>query len=218
MQDEQLINDTAAYVRQVLLGKGSSHDWWHVYRVWQLAKVIADNEPAADRLTVELAALLNDIADWKFTNGDLEAGPKAAREWLESKAVSEEVIVHIENIIRDTTFKGAKVEQKLRTIEAEIIFDADKLDSMGAIGIGRTFAYGGSKNRVMYEPEQKPVMHDNFEAYKNDNVSTINHFYEKLLLLKGLMHTKTGQRLARHRHEVMEQFLDEFFKEWRGNV
>jgi uncharacterized protein len=149
----------------------------------------------------------------------LEAGPKAAREWLEGKGVDEEVIAHIEDIIRDTSFKGAKVELNLKTIEAKIIFDADKLDAIDAIGIGRAFAYGGSQNRSMYEPDQKPTLHDSFEAYKkNTDAPTINHFYEKLLLLKDLMYTKTGKRLARHRHRVMEEYLDEFFKEWRGEI
>jgi uncharacterized protein len=172
--------------------------------------------PEADRLIVELGALLHDIADWKFADGDLEAGPKAARKWLESKTVSEEVITHIEDIIRDTSFKGANVGLNLKTLEAKIVFDADKLDAIGAIGIGRTFAYGGSTRQSMYEPDQKPVLHDSFEAYKNSKSSTINHFYEKLLLLKDIMKTTTGKRLAQHRHEVMEQFLDEFFKEWKG--
>lgn len=218
MSDTQLINETANFIKQKLLGEGSGHDWWHVYRVWQLAKTIADNEPEADRLTVELGAILHDIADWKFADGDLEAGPKAARKWLEDKGVGEKVITHIEDIIRDTSFKGADVDLNLKTIEAKIVFDADKLDAIGAIGIGRTFAYGGSKDRSMYEPDQKPTMHDSFEAYKNSNSPTINHFYEKLLLLKNLMYTETGKRLAQHRHEVMEQFLDEFFKEWQGEA
>lgn len=218
MNDTQLINETADYIKQKLLGEGSGHDWWHVYRVWQLAKTIADNEPEADRLTVELGAILHDIADWKFADGDLEAGPKAARKWLEDKGVGEKVITHIEDIIRDTSFKGANVDLNLKTIEAKIVFDSDKLDAIGAIGIGRTFAYGGSKDRSMYEPDQKPTMHDSFEAYKNSNSPTINHFYEKLLLLKDLMYTETGKRLAQHRHEVMEQYLDEFFKEWQGEA
>jgi uncharacterized protein len=218
MSDMQLIDETAEYIKKKLLGEGSGHDWWHVYRVWQLAKTMVDSEPEADRLTVELGAILHDIADWKFADGNLEAGPKAARKWLENKGVDEKVITHIEDIIRDTSFKGANVDLRLKTIEAKIVFDADKLDAIGAIGIGRTFAYGGSKNRSMHEPDQKPTMHDSFEAYKNSNSSTINHFYEKLLLLKDLMYTETGKRLAQHRHEVMEQFLDEFFKEWQGEV
>jgi uncharacterized protein len=218
MNDTQLISETAEFIKQRLLGEGSGHDWWHVYRVWQLAKTIADNEPNADRLTVELGAILHDIADWKFAGGDTEAGPKAARQWLEGKSVDEKVISHIEDIIRDTSFKGANVDLNLKTIEAKIVSDADKLDAIGAIGIGRTFAYGGSKGRSMYEPDQKPTMHDSFEAYKKSDSPTINHFYEKLLLLKDLMYTKTGKRLARHRHKIMEQYLDEFFKEWHGEV
>jgi uncharacterized protein len=218
MSDKQLIDETAEYIKQKLLGEGSGHDWWHVYRVWQLSRTILEGEPKADRPTVELGALLHDIADWKFADGDLEAGPKAARMWLESKGVDEKVIGHIEDIIRDTSFKGANVDLNLKTIEAKIVFDADKLDAIGAIGIARTFAYGGNKNRSMYEPDQKPTMHSTFEEYKNSDSPTINHFYEKLLLLKDLMNTETGKHLAEHRHEIMEQFLDEFFKEWQGEV
>ncbi len=218
MSDTQLISEAADYIKQKLLGEGSGHDWWHVYRVWQLARTILTGEPEADRLTTELGALLHDIADWKFADGDLEAGPKAARQWLESKGVEVTIISHIEDIIRDTSFKGANVELHLKTLEAKIVFDADKLDAIGVIGIARTFAYGGSKNRSMYEPDQKPTMHKTFEEYKNSNSPTINHFYEKLLLLKDMMYTDTGKRLAQHRHKIMEQFLDEFFKEWQGEL
>lgn len=201
-----------------MLGEGSGHDWWHVYRVWQLAKTIADKEQDADRFTVELGALLHDIADWKFADGDLEAGPRAAREWLEKNGAEEEVIRHVEDIIRDTSFKGAKVDLVLKTLEAKIIFDADKLDAIGAIGIARTFAYGGSKNRSMYEPDEKPIMHASFEEYKNNQSHTINHFYEKLLLLKDLMQTQTGQQIAQSRHDYMENFLKEFYTEWDGKA
>lgn len=218
MSDKQLIDETAEYIKRKLLGEGSGHDWWHVYRVWQLSRTILEDEPTADKLTVELGALLHDIADWKFADGNLEAGPKEARKWLESKGVDEKVITHIDDIIRDTSFKGANVDLNLKTIEAKIVFDADKLDAIGAIGIARTFAYGGNKNRSMYEPDQKPTMHSTFEEYKNGDSSTINHFYEKLLLLKDLMNTATGKRLAEQRHEIMEQFLGEFFKEWEGKA
>lgn len=210
------INKTTAFIKKKMLGEGSGHDWWHVYRVWQLAKTICDTEPKADRLTVELAALLHDIADWKFADGDMEAGPKEARAWLESHNVNEHVIRHIEDIIRDTSFKGAHVDLGLKTLEAKIVFDADKLDAIGAIGIARTFAYGGHTGHPIYEPSQKPTLHKTFEAYKNGQSHTINHFYEKLLLLRGLMQTKEGKRLAQHRHKVMEQYLKEFYNEWEG--
>lgn len=215
--NNQLIEATAVYVRQKMLGEGSGHDWWHVYRVWQTAKHIADHEPEADRTTVELGALLHDIADWKFAGGDLEAGPKAARTWLEQHHADQQLITHIEHIIRDTSFKGAKVALELKTLESKIIFDADKLDAIGAIGIARTFAYGGNKNREIYNPEEKPVLHESFEEYKaKGETHTINHFYEKLLLLKDLMQTDTGKAIAEHRHAYMEAFLQEFYAEWEG--
>lgn len=218
MGDKELISKTADYIKEKMLGEGSGHDWWHVYRVWQLAKTIADDEPEADTLVVELGALLHDIADWKFANGDLEAGPRAAREWLEKCGVNDETIQHIEDIVRDTSFKGAQVDLNLKTIESKIISDADKLDAIGAIGIARTFAYGGSKHRSMYEPDEKPVMHKTFEEYKNNQSHTINHFYEKLLLLKDLMQTKIGQEIAQSRHAYMENYLKEFFAEWDGKA
>ncbi len=215
--DKQLIEETAEFVKQKMLGEGSGHDWWHVYRVWQTAKHIADNEPEADTTIVELGALLHDIADWKFADGDLEAGPKAARKWLKQQSADEQLILHIEDIIRDTSFKGAKVALQLKTLESKIIFDADKLDAIGAIGIARTFAYGGNKNREIYNPEEKPVLHESFEEYKNKGEThTINHFYEKLLLLKDLMQTESGKALAQHRHRYMESFLEEFYSEWEG--
>lgn len=216
MSQDILITKTAYYVKDKMLGEGSGHDWRHVYRVWKITKKIADNEPSVDRLAVELGALLHDIADWKFTDGDVEAGPKVARQWLEGLDVDDKIISHVEDIIRDTSFKGAKVELTLKTLEAKIVSDADKLDAIGAIGIARTFAYGGSKNRSFYEPDQKPVMHATFEEYKTSNSTTINHFYEKLLLLKDLMQTETGKKLAKQRHKYMEDFLDEFYKEWNG--
>lgn len=218
MTNSVLIRKTAAFIKERLLGEGSGHDWWHIYRVWQVAKAIAKNEPDANLLVVELGALLHDIADWKFADGDIEAGPRAAREWLVHQGVHEATIKHIEDILRNVSFKGAKVKLKLNSLETKIVSDADKLDAIGAIGIARTFAYGGSKNRSMYEPDHKPTLHDTFEAYKSSNSPTINHFYEKLLLLKDMMQTETGKQMAEHRHKYMEQFLDEFYGEWEGKV
>lgn len=187
-----------------------------MYRVWQSAKTIADQEKDADKYVVELGALLHDIADWKFHDGDEEAGPKAAREWLESLDVNEAIILHIEDIIRTVSFKGAGVASNMKTLEGKIIHDADKLDAIGAIGIGRAFAYGGSKDRPMYDPNKKHTLHEDFESYKNDKGATINHFYEKLLLLKDRMYTKTARSMAQKRHEYMESFLEEFYAEWDG--
>ena len=216
MYNNEIIESTAEFVKQKFSGEGTGHDWWHMYRVWQLSKTIAANEPEADLYVVELGALLHDIADWKFHGGDEEAGPKAAREWLSSQNVDEAIILHVEEIIRTVSFKGAGVASNMKTIEGKIIHDADKLDAIGAIGIARTFAYGGANNRAMYDPEHTHEQHDTFEAYKNNNGPTINHFYEKLLLLKDRMYTDTAKIMAQARHTYMEQFLDEFYSEWDG--
>jgi uncharacterized protein len=216
MTDVELINKTADFLKEKFSGEGSGHDWWHMYRVWQLSKTIAAKEKGADLLTVELGALLHDIADWKFHDGSMEAGPKAAREWLEKLRVDDKTITHIEDIIRHVSFKGAGVPSDMKTLEGKIIHDADKLDAIGAIGIARTFAYGGANDREIYNPEEDPEQHGSFEAYKSSKSHTVNHFYEKLLLLKDRMYTETGKQIAKHRHEYMEQFLDEFYAEWEG--
>lgn len=218
MNDDFVIQKTAKFVEEKFSGEATGHDWWHMYRVWQLSKQILVSEPSADKLTVELAALLHDIADWKFHDGDMEAGPKAAREWLETLDVSEEVTANVEDIIRHVSFKGAGVKSNMKTIEGKIIHDADKLDAIGAIGIARTFSYGGANGRGMYDPNKSPAKHQNFEDYKNDKGPTINHFYEKLLLLKDRMYTKTGKKMAKHRHNYMEQYLKEFYAEWEGKL
>lgn len=215
MTNSQKIQKTADFIKQKFTAENTGHDWWHMYRVWQLAKHIAKEEPTANLFVVELGALLHDIADWKF-HADEEEGPRAAREWLESINVEAEVIAHIEDIIRNVSFKGAKVDNKLATKEGQIIHDADKLDAIGAIGIARAFAYGGAAKRIMYDPERQPVLHDSFEAYKSDRTGTINHFYDKLLLLKDRMFTETGKQIALARHEHMEAFLEEFYAEWEG--
>lgn len=216
MDKQQVIQNTISHLKERFANDATGHDWWHMYRVWQLAKTIAVTEPEADMFIVELGALLHDIADWKFTGGDLEAGPRVAREWLIGQHVDEKVIVQIEDIIRNVSFKGAGVASKMKTIEGKIVSDADKLDAIGALGIARTFAYGGSKGRLMYDPDRKPTPDMDFEAYKSSNSPTINHFYEKLLLLKDRLFTKEARRLAEKRHVFMEQFLDEFFEEWDG--
>jgi len=216
MNDDQLINQTADFVKAKFEGEGSGHDWWHMYRVWQLSKTIAADEKAADMLVVELAALLHDIADWKFHDGDLEAGPKAARDWLESQNADEATIVAVETIIRKVSFKGAGESTPMSSPEGRIVQDADRLDALGAIGIARTFAYGGSKGRPLYDPGVKPESHADFAAYSSSAGPTINHFYEKLLLLKARMNTDTGKRLAEQRHRYLENFLDEFYAEWDG--
>lgn len=216
MTQAEIISKTHAFLKDKFDGESSGHDYWHMYRTWKVAKHIANSEPDADMFTVELAALLHDIADWKFNDGDEEAGPRAAREWLEGLGVDNAVIEHIEDIIRNLDFKGAKVETKLATIEGQIVHDADKLDAIGAIGIARTFAYGGAKGRPIHDPNIPPEQHATFEAYKNNISPTVNHFYEKLLLLKDRMFTRVGKELAVARHQVMEQYLEEFMAEWEG--
>ncbi|HPS21343.1 MAG TPA: HD domain-containing protein [Candidatus Paceibacterota bacterium] len=213
MNKEEIIQKTIEYTKSKLSGEGTGHDWWHVYRVWKNAKNIAEKEKA-NSFVVELSALLHDIADWKFNDGDEEIGSKISRDWLESLSVDKEIIDQVCEIIANSSFKGAGVENKINTLEGKILQDADRLDAIGAIGIARAFAYGGSKNREIYNPDIKPEFHTTSEQYKNNKSTTINHFYEKLLLLKDLMHTDTAKEIAKERHEFMELFLNKFKKEW----
>lgn len=218
LEKEELITKTADFVRRNLEGEGSGHDWWHILRVWNTAKnIIVQTSEEVDVLTVELAALLHDIADHKFHDGDATVGPKVAREWLESINVQEHVVSQVAEIIQDLSFKGAKVATPMKTIEGRIVQDADRLDAIGAIGIARAFAYGGHKSRELYNPEVKPTMHTTFEAYKNDKGHTINHFYEKLFLLKDKMNTDVAKKIATERHQFMEEYVDRFLKEWNGS-
>ncbi len=215
MNKVDIINKTVEYIKDKLSGEGSGHDWWHIYRVWKSAVQIGKHE-VADMFVVELAALLHDIADWKFHDGNDEIGPQLSRVWLEKLAVDENIIVHVCQIVKDVSFKGAGVLTKMKTIEGMIVQDADRLDALGAVGIGRAFAYGGSKGREMYNPLIKPMMHISFEQYKSNHGTTVNHFYEKLLLLKDLMNTESAKKIAEKRHKIMKDFLEEFFIEWEG--
>lgn len=217
MNTAELINSTIDFVKTELAGAEGGHDWFHSYRVWKMARNIAEKE-SGDRLVVEIAALLHDIADSKFNDGDEDVGPIKAADFLRELGVADEVIEHVENIIRHISFKGGNHQQKFRSPELDIVQDADRLDAIGAIGIARTFNYGGYKNREMYNPEIKPVLNMTKEEYKNSKAPTINHFYEKLLLLKDRMNTKTGKAIAEQRHQYMEQFLDEFYEEWEGRL
>lgn len=217
MISQELIERTRAYVQEKFTDETTGHDYWHLYRVWKLTQKITATEPKADAALTELAALLHDIADWKFHNGDEEAGPRAARQWLESQSSDETDIAHVEEIIRTVSFKGAGVASTMTTLEGKIVSDADKLDALGAVGIARAFAYGGSKQRPIYDPAVKPELHATFEAYKNNRDGhTVNHFYEKLLLLKDRLYTDEAKRLAEQRHAYMETFLKEFYAEWDG--
>ena len=209
----EILEKTQTYVKDLLSGEGTGHDWWHILRVTKLAKYIAKQE-AANLLIVELTALLHDIADWKFHDGDIEKGPRVARQWLEGLSLDVKSIDAICENIANISFKGAKVKAKPLSLEGQIVQDADRLDALGAIGIARAFAYGGFKQRPLYEPDIKPVLHTSFESYKNNQGTTVNHFYEKLLLLKDALNTKTAQKIAAKRHEFMENFLAQFFSEW----
>lgn len=217
MNQETVIQKTIDFVKELLSDAEGGHDWWHIYRVWKLSKYIAQTENV-NMFIVELGALLHDIADSKFHNGNEEIGPRKAREFLSSLDVEEDVIIHVENIISNISFKGVKHTQKFKSPELDVVQDADRLDAMGAIGIARTFNYGGHKGREIYNPEIKPNLNMSKEEYKNSSTPTLNHFYEKLLLLKDRMNTNTGKSMAEHRHEYMKQFLDEFYKEWKGEL
>lgn len=211
------LKKTANFVKKKFEAEGSGHDWWHMYRVWQLAKHIAKDEKNVNLLVVELAALLHDIADFKFHKGDFEAGPKAARKWLEGLKVDGAIISHVENIVRNVSYKGALVKPNLSTKEGQIVHDADKLDAIGAIGIARVFAYSGSRNIPIFIPDIEPhTTNKKSGEYIIYSTSSINHFHEKLLLLKDRMYTKTGKKLAERRHDYMERFLKEFRSEWEG--
>ena len=210
-----IIDKTCKFVEDKLSGDGSGHDWWHIFRVWTLAKKIAVEEKAQIEI-VELGALLHDIADWKFHDGDDSIGPAIAREFLNNQNVEPNVSDSVVEIISTVSYKGAGVATPMKTLEGKIVQDADRLDAIGALGIARTFAYGGYKNRLIYHPDEKPVLHKSYEDYKKNEGHTINHFYEKLLLLKQRMNTNTGKRIAEGRHKFMQSFLDQFYKEWDG--
>jgi uncharacterized protein len=212
-----VIEKTKEFVYNTLAGEGTGHDWYHVDRVTKLSLYIAQQENA-NMFIVELAALLHDIADHKFHNGDETIGPRVARQWLESINVSSDVVDQICDIIATISFRGAKVQTKMKTLEGQIVQDADRIDALGAIGIARCFAYGWFKHNPIYDPDIKPIMHSSFEDYKNAKCTSINHFYEKLLLLKDLMNTKTGKAIAQQRHDFIQAYLDQFFDEWNVRI
>ncbi len=198
-----------------LSGESSGHDWWHIDRVWRMAIRIAEAEKA-DRTVVELAALLHDIADWKLHNGDETAGLHQAETFLGRTGIDADTRAHVLDILSNLSFKGAGVATPMKTLEGCVVQDADRLDALGALGIARAFAYGGNKNRLIHHPNQQPVLHRNFEEYKSSRGPTINHFFEKLLLLKDRMNTATAKQIAEDRHRFLEQYLNRFFKEWDG--
>ena len=210
-----IIDNTILFVKQQLENAEGGHDWFHIERVYKNALLIAEGEDC-DLTVVKLGALLHDIADSKFHGGDETVGPKTARTFLESQNVKEETILHVIAIIENISFKGGNFEKKFNSKELEIVQDADRLDAIGAIGIARTFNYGGFKNRPLYNPNIQPNMSMNKEEYKNSESPTLNHFYEKLLLLKDKMNTETGKKIAQKRHDFMVTFLSQFYAEWDG--
>jgi uncharacterized protein len=215
MKESTIINDTIAYVKNTLKHAEGGHDWFHIERVFNNAKLIAKDENV-DEFVVALAALLHDIADSKFYDGDETIGPKKATEFLFSKNIDSAVIEHVVQIIKNISFKGGRVVQDFSSIEFDIVQDADRLDAIGAVGIARCFNYGGFKNRAIFDPAIKPNLSMTKEQYKKSTAPSINHFYEKLLLLKDKMKTTTGRKIAIKRHIVMEQFLEQFYREWDG--
>ncbi|EID75885.1 metal dependent phosphohydrolase [Imtechella halotolerans K1] len=218
MNNSTLIDQTIAFVKETLSGAEGGHDWFHIERVFNNALLIAKDEPKADPLVVGLGALLHDIADSKFYQGDESVGPKIASDFLYSLSVDEEVINHVVLIIENISFKNEFGENQFDSIELRILKDADRLDAIGAIGIARAFNYGGFRNRPLFNPDVPPNIYQSKEVYKYNNAPTINHFYEKLLLLKDKMHTKAGKKIAHERHKFMEDFLTQFYKEWHGEL
>jgi uncharacterized protein len=215
MTNQEIIDQTVSFVKKTLEGAEGGHDWWHIYRVWNNAKLIMATEQV-DMLVVELGALLHDIADSKFHGGDEEIGPKTASDFLTSMKLDGKVIQHVENIIRHISFKGSLEGQQWMSPELAVVQDADRLDAIGAIGIARTFTFGGHKGLNIYDPNIPPRKEITKDEYKFQPPPSLNHFYEKLLLLKDLMNTETGKRIARERHQYMEEFLTQFYAEWEG--
>lgn len=214
VREKQILAQTENYIKKYFANDSTGHDWWHIFRVRNLALEIARTE-GGNPFIVELSALLHDLEDWKLAKSKSET---TSRSWLKKMNVSENDIKLILEIIDQVSFKGAGVETNAISVEAKIVQDADRLDAIGAIGIARTFAYGGSKGRLLYHPDIKPEIHESFETYKKTTAPTINHFYEKLLLLKDRLNTKTALKIAAQRHKYMENFLDEFFNEWEGKI
>ena len=217
MNHSKIIDKTVQFVQKTLKGAEGGHDWFHIERVWKNAKLIAKEEDV-DLFIIELGALLHDIADSKFYDGDETIGPKKSRAFLENLNIDENIILHVENIINNISYKNSldKTNNKFKSKELDVIQDADRLDAIGAIGIARAFNYGGFKNREIHNPKIEPNINQGKEAYKKSTAPTIAHFYEKLLLLKDKMNTETGMKIALERHKFMEQFLDQFYKEWEG--
>ncbi len=217
-QDKEIILATEKYLKENFAGEATGHDWYHIRRVWNLSKSIADEEGDVDMFIVEMGALLHDIADHKFHGGDETVGPQRAAEYLNQYDIDEQSKQKIVQIVEEISFKGLGVATIMSTKEGEIVQDADRLDAMGAIGVARAFAYGGSKGRPIYDPLIKPVCHTSFAAYKTSTAPTLNHFYEKLLGLKDRLNTDTGRKEGERRHAFMEDFLQNFYRDWDARI
>jgi len=215
MDNDEIIRKTAAHVKTELAEAEGGHDWWHIYRVWNTAKQLLISEDG-DPLTVELAALLHDIADPKFHDGDESIGPQKAEQFLRSIHVGHSTIEHVVDIIRYMSFKNSHFGEGFTSPELMVVQDADRLDAIGAIGIARAFSYGGFKNRALFDPDILPSSNLTKEEYKNSTAPTINHFYEKLLLIRDSMNTKTAKALAQKRHDFMVEYLEQFYREWES--
>jgi uncharacterized protein len=215
MNSTDIIGKTIAFVQDKLDNAEGGHDWFHIERVYKNSMLIAQNE-VCDVMVVKLGALLHDIADSKFNDGDESVGPETARTFLESENVDPAIIDHVVKIIENISYKGGNFEKAFTSIELDVVQDADRLDALGAIGIARTFNYGGFKNRALYDPKIAPNTKMTKEEYKNSDAPTLNHFYEKLLLLKDKMNTESGKQIAKERHRYMEGFLSQFYAEWDG--
>lgn len=214
VQQNECLVKTKSYIQNVFEGEGSGHDWWHIYRVRNMALKLSETE-GGNVFIIEMASLLHDLDDWKLVGDSIDSKTKV---WLNNLSISKDEADKILEVIEQVSFKGAKVKNIAISIEAQIVQDADRLDAIGAIGIARTFAYGGSKNRLIHHPDAKPVLHKTFESYKKNTAPTINHFYEKLLLLKELMNTNSAKEIAKDRHRFMEEFLEQFYAEWESKI
>lgn len=216
MNKKLIIKEIQKRLKETLKNETTGHDWWHAWRVWNSAKKIAKKE-GGDLFVITLGSLLHDVEDWKF-HGLKNSKTDLAEKWLKELNVDNKIINHVCHIIKNVSFKGAGVKNKIRTDEGKIVQDADRLDVIGAIGIARTFTYGGYKDRQIYNPEIKPKFHKTFQQYKNSKYTSINHFYEKILLCKNRLNTKTAKKIAVRRHKFVEQFLKQFFNEWQNKI
>ena len=212
-ENDLIIAKTIDYIKNKFEGETTGHDWYHIERVYNLSIHLAEQEKT-DLFVVKLAALLHDVADHKFHGGDETVGPKTATVWMNNLKIDADTKQKVIDIIKEISFKGANVPTPMSSLEGKIVQDADRLDAIGAIGIARCFAYSGSKKREIYNPDKPFKIHTHFDDYKNDNGSAVNHFYEKLLLLKNLMNTNSAKKMAEHRHKILENYLEEFFEEW----